>query len=350
MSIEATAEALAPETAMPVEAPVIEATETDEDSELDAIFDGMQEKDDQTSNEPTEAKTDEPETPKEPDGAEKPKETVAEVVEAPSDVPYQVKQHWKEIPESAQTAILESQREMARKLADQGRQVQGIAPIRDVLSKAVKDIPSMAGMQPEQAAEQIFAPAKLSNDFTSKPVETLLGYIKEHKLTDAMSQALSGQEAGTPQTVTLQNEINRLTRGLEQVSNPEYIRSQVSQFTQENTVQSEVQSFSSTADHWAAVEAHIPDAINFVRGRLGAEASVTDILPAAYDLAVSQYVPDAKAKQEVATNEAATTADPERSKAALQAKSVNVKSRSSGKARTLSEDEMLDAVYDKLQS
>ena len=81
------------------------------------------------------------------------------------------------------------------------------------------------------------------------------------------------------------------------------------------------------------------------------QASATDILKAAYDAAVSRLVPEAsKAQVEDASATDAEQPDPEKTKAALKAKSVNVKSTPNGKQRVLSEDEALAATWDRLQS
>ena len=140
-----------------------------------------------------------------------------------------IKQHWDDIPETARTAILDSQREMGRKLADQGRQVQGIAPIRDVLTQAVKEIPALANMRPEEAAAQVFELAKLSNDFTSKPVETLMGYIQKHGIGEQMALALAGQPL-TGDGPNTAKEIQRLNREVSRLSDPEYMRSNFETF------------------------------------------------------------------------------------------------------------------------
>ena len=345
MSIDAAAQALATDTAMPaVDAP--ETVEVSEDAAMDALFDSLQEPDDQTADEQPETPEDAPD-----DSAEHEEEAEQEPsVEAPSDVPYAIKQHWKDIPETARDAILESQREMGRKLADQGRQVQGIAPIRDVLTRAVQDLPALANMKPEAAAEQIFELAKMSNDFTSNPVDTLMGYIKKHNLSVPMARALAGQPQTNQGAPELQNEIKRMNREIERISDPKYMREHLESFNNETQVHSSVQEFASTAKHWRAVEDHMPAAIQYVQATLSSDASPKDVLSKAYDLAVSQFVPDAKARTGVAADEAARPIDPERSKAAMKAKSVNVQSRSSGKARNMSEDELLSATFDKLQN
>jgi len=351
MSIEATAEALAPETALPVAAPEVtentDTAEVSEDSEMSALFDSINEGDeDQTADEQT------AEAPKVADDIEEPADPEqVEQVAAPSDIPYAIKQHWQDIPESARGAILDAQRDMGRKLAEQGRQVQGIAPIRDVLTKAVQEIPSMADMRPEDAAAEIFELAKMSHEFTAKPVETMMGYIQKHGLGEAIHAALSGQDpTQAQQTPQLMKHIQGLERKLSQLADPEAMRSNFEAFNEQSQVENSVTEFAGKAEHWAAVEDHMPATITYMQATLGKDASKMDVLTKAYDLAVSQNVPNAKAKQLDTPETAVPAVDPERSKAALKAKSANVQSRASGKFRTMTEDELMSAAYDKMQN
>ena len=346
MTLEATAQALVADTALPVDAlEVTESAEVSEDSEMSAVFDAMQ--DDDTTDDPDVAPN--AEDVADPIDAEADADATVEKVDAPSDVPYGVKQHWNDIPEGAREAILDSQREMGRKLADQGRQVQGIAPIRDVLARAVKDIPSFADMRPDDAAAQIFELAKLSNDFTKNPVDSLMGYIKKHGLTEHMSHALAGQPltGAVPNTT---KEVERLTKEVARLSDPSHMRDTFETFNTQSQVENSVTEFVSTAEHWGVVEEHMPATIQYVQATLGEDASPSDVLSKAYNLAVSQFVPEAKVKQEGNSEKAAPIDDPKRSKAALKAKSANVQSRASGKSRNLTEDEQLSAAFDKMQS
>ena len=345
MNIEATAEALATDTAMPVVAENT-APEISEDDQLGALYDSGQEVDDQTPDEPTEAVQDEPQDTDEHVEVEAP----APKTDAPSDLPHQVKQHWGDIPETARAAILDSQRDMSRKLADQGRLMQGINPIRDALVDASKNFPALMDMKPEQLARDVMQLAQQSQNFTAKPVETMMGLIKQHGLEGAIQQALAGQPVTAGNTSELQNTVKRLEAKIAELSNPDYLNDQFTNFsTQANTL-SAVNEFASSAEHWASVEDKMPVAVQFMTEAMPEGTSQKDVLKAAYELAVSQFAPNAKAKPDSTAEEAVAVADPERSKAALKAKSVNVNSRSTGKARTMSEDDLLSATFDKMQN
>lgn len=357
MTLEATAEALANGEATP-EAPAEQMTE---DQVLDAAFDKMQEPEeaeDQTPDEPEAGEVEEAE----PEEAAEADEETAEsddadegdntAPEAPSELPRAVKDAWKDIPESARNAIVETQRDANRKLSEQGRLVQGISPIRDVLVKASQELPALSNMKPEQAAQEIFELAKMSNEFQSRPVETLMGYIQKHNLGPAMAQAMQGQpvEQQARDSVTMQNEIKSLKRQLAQVSDPEYLREQVSAFTTESQTQAEVSAFAQQAEHWGAVENHMPLAIQMAKARLGESASPKDVLSTAYDLAVSQFVPEVQKAKSVSAATQAAKDNPEKAEAARKAKSVNVTSRPTNKPKKLTADEAMDEAWRRMQN
>ncbi|MGL5733352.1 MAG: hypothetical protein ACRCYS_00680, partial [Beijerinckiaceae bacterium] len=159
MDVQATAQALAPEAV--VSEPVV-TTEVEAEPDYGAVYDKL------TAEGPVEAESEAVEAVEAPDDVEAP----AEAVEAPTDVPVALRKHWSAIPEEARDAVLSSQREMSRKLSDMGRQVQGIGPIRDVLVSAVKDLPALGNMKPEQVAQEVVSLAKISADFRTKPLET----------------------------------------------------------------------------------------------------------------------------------------------------------------------------------
>lgn len=340
MSIEAAAQALAPEAIS--EAPV-EIQEPSEDAALLEIYNRNN-----PDEAPEEAAPDVPPAAESaPDEAKAP--AVPEPVDVPTDIPLALKKHWQGIPEEARSAFIDSQREMSRKLGENTRLVNGIAPIRDVLVEAVKDLPQLADMKPDQVAREVMVLARLNAQFRERPAETMLGMIKQHGMEAAVLQALSGQRIdGASENTALKSEIANLKRQLSQVADPQYLRSQMAQFTTESQAMSTVEDFASKAEHWQAVEAHMPAAIQFVQAKLGESASTKDVLSQAYELAVGQFVPQAAKAQSDAAPEAIVTTDPEKAQAALKAKSVNVSGKPST-PRKLTEDEELLQVYRRMQ-
>ena len=371
MTIEETAQALSTDEAQTAPQVADDApAEISEEQALNDVWDELQADEaaekPKTKKEPPAddiAETDEPDSDEtaedgedeatEPDEDDETAEDEKPAVEVPTDLPKSVRDAWGDIPEAAQGAILESHRKMGRQLAEQGRLVQGIKPIQDVLGRAVQDLPALANMRPEQVAQEVMQLAKISNDFSTKPVETMVSLIKQHKLEEPLRKLFAGQQPdqGSMANNQLQQEVQKLQRQLQQVSDPEYLRGQMEQFTSQSQVQTSVEAFSKSAEHWNLVEEHMPNAIQYVKASRP-DASAQDALSAAYDLAVSQFVPEAnKATQPgPADIKARPAADPEKTQAARKAKSVNIKSTATGTGRKLTEAEELSRAYDKMQS
>ncbi len=329
MELEATAQALAPE------AVSSEPVTTEAEPDYSAAYDKA------VSDEPVEAA----ESPVEAIEAPEAVETAPAPVDVPTDIPAALRSHWATIPEEARGAILNSQREMARNNAEMGRLVKGIAPIRDVLTSARDTLPALMHMKPEEVALEVVELAKISADFRARPLETFLALAQKHNMTDALKQALGGQQRGAESTAAMQTELRALKEHIARTADPEFIREQVSAVALQERTISEVTEFASGKPHWAEVEAFLPDVIKLVQ-KAAPESPSKDVLARAYDLAVQTYRPDLKAPAAAAV-EAVAKPDPDRTQAAIQAKSVNVPARTSGKPRELTEDEAYSAVYDR---
>ena len=330
MTIDATAQALVAETAAPIED--TEAT-LSEDDQLDAAYDRASAGEDVV---------DEPVAQEEPGQEDPVLEAVIE--EVPSDISARIKGVWGKMEPEAREAVIAEQRELSRKLADQGRLMQGINPIRDVLVQAAKEMPNLANMRPEQVAAEVMELAKVSRDFSQRPVETLIGLIQKHNLGPQVAQALGGQ---APQgDATLLNKISVLERQIQNMADPNNFQSHVESVMAQQQALLDVSNFAGKAEHWSEVEGYIPQIIPIVREKLGASASTADVLSQAYEVALSIYLPDAKAKAQDAVT-SPPVADPKKAEAVLKAKSVNVTSRQTGQARQLTEDELLDDAWER---
>lgn len=314
------------------------------DAELEAIWDranaeSVKEDDAVVLQEPT-------------DAAEQAVEAEAEVppAELPENLPEALKGVLRGLPEDARKAVLADRDGLHRKLSDMGRQVQGIGPIRDVLVEAVNKMPAMADMRPEQVAQEVFRLAQISQGFKSKPVETMLGLIKQHNMGQAIQRALGGQpqDEAARQNVALQQHIQRLEQRLAQVADPNYLREQVTQITSQDRILGDVQSFAATAEHWDDLEGHIPLFIEAAKQKVGEGAAPGAVLDVAYNMALNAFKPEAQApKQPV--DDPLLAADPDKTKAALKAKSVNVTGKATGKPRVMTEDEELAAIWTRAQ-
>jgi hypothetical protein len=141
--------------------------------------------------------------------------------------------------------------------------------------------------------------------------------------------------------------VKNLKAQLSQFADPSAFDARISQaFTARETEKAVTDFAAAKKEHWNEVEGIIPALIPSVQQRLGEGASITDILDAAYDMAVHAN-PDLRAKVTAAAK-APAAHDPKRTEAARKAKSVNVVATSSGKARELSDRDRMLAVYNKL--
>ena len=336
MTIEAAAQALAPE------AVVSEPSVTESEPDYGAVYDKL------TAEAPVEAESAPAEAAEAPEATETAPEAEAPVeaaVDAPTDVPTALRKHWSALPEEARDAVLTSQREMSRKLSDMGRQVQGLSPIKDVLVNASKDLPALMNMRPDQVAQEVVVLAKAVADFRTKPLETFIALAQEHKMIDALRQALGGQGNVAQNTAAMQTQLRQLQDQLARAADPEFIREQVSAITMQERALSEVTEYAAKKEHWAEVEEDLPAFIAAVQ-RVNPNASHKDVLDRAYDLAIQTKRPDLKAPAKAAV-EAAPQPDPERAKAAIEAKSANVTGRTAGKPRELTEEEAYEAAWSR---
>ena len=340
----------APEAATPAaEAPPAEPTE---DEALDAVWERLNapeappepEKAGDAASEPESREEKEPEAPDE--GEEKPAAPEAAASEGPNGLPRELREKWSEIPEALRPVVEKSHRDLQLKLTQQGREMQGIAPIRDVLTEAVKDLPALARMTPQEIARDVAQLAKLSNDFHADPVASIVGLIDKHDARGVIMQALGAGE-GEVAGAAAQQEIAALKQEVAQLRDPAWVRSQFGALNAEQEAQRAVTEFSTKAEHWAEVETDVLGFLPGVQAKMGPGASLSDILQKAYDIAVhANGLPVAKAG---AAAQAAPQPDPQRTQQAVKAKSINVRSQPTQKNRVLTEDEELDLAWERAQ-
>lgn len=325
-----------------------DAVEMTDDQALEAAWEGL------NSDEEADAPTDQPETAETeeaedaPDDGEEAEEQEAAPVDVPQGLPAALRDQWRDIPESARQAILEDRDGLHRRLSDMGRQVQGISPIRDSLVQAIEKFPHLANMRPQDVGEQLLQLAEVSAGFDNDPLGTMVGLIDKHGLRQSLQQVLGGQNPseGAKYVSQLQNRINSLEGHIQRLSNPEYLQEQVTNITTRQNTMTSVEQFAAQAEHWADLEDHIPGLIPIAQQKLGQSAAQSAVLEAAYNMAIEIFKPDAKAPK--AAEPAAKKSDPEKAERALKAKSVNVKETTTSKRRTLTEDERLQAAWDRV--
>lgn len=331
MTIEAAATALAPE--------AVSTPDIDLDAAMDEIWNKAQKT--ETPKIEDEASVNDKPADETPSGKAEADAEAAEAeqgaAEAPSELPRSVRDHWATLPKDAQDAILTSQREMSRKLSEQSRLAQGLAPIRDELVKLVQETPEFENMKPHEVASEM---RRFRNEvllpLAEKPVETLLKVAKDRGIEGQLAAALSGQEA--PQSSKAIQQLVQTNRQLQQ--HIQQLNDRLNGI-ETRPVTETVEQFASNAEHWRDVEATITQAIAYVQS-VDPNLSPKDVLQRAYDMEVQRL---GKAPPAPAV-EAEAQADPERTGKVLKAKSVNVSGKPSS-PRAKSVDEMDDEIWRK---
>ena len=313
--------------------------------DLGALYDKLNAGDDETADEPDD--TEEGADDSAEGEAEEPK---PESVQIPSELPASIRKDWANLSEEARDAILTREREANRKLAEVGRMNSGLAPIRDELVNIARDFPDLADMKPQQVAKVLRETAQSFQKLNADPLNTLMGEIQRRGLTDAARQALGGQQ---PQQESMHvsqllQKIEGLERHIARISDPSVIDERVMQINQQQTVQGAVEELSRSAPHWAAVEEALPNFIQAAQAIMP-NASPSEVLQEAYQMAVQRIVPETDRATPQAADKAAT-ADPERTRAALKARAVNVNGKASGTPRPMTNREAMSATYDRLMS
>lgn len=269
--------------------------------------------------------------------APKPEAEAAAAPEAPSSLPAAIKEAWGQIPEGARDAFVASQKDMSDRLAEAGRVTQGAKPVYDRLVEAVGEFPAMAGMKPAEIADEAFKLAKSASMLREDPIKAIETIAADMGFADQLKAHFSGGSVDAAKKIAV------LEKRLAEVEDPQRIDARVNEVTTQRETLAQIQKFA--ADHkenWSTVEPLMPAMIQASRARLGESASAQDVLTDAYDMAVNAH-PDLRAKQ-------AQPADPDRAEAQSRALSVNVKGRSSGKAKPLTEAEAMSAAYDRLMA
>jgi len=270
-------------------------------------------------------------------------------VAAPSYLPQGVRDHWGEIPEAAQEAISRSQSEMSSKLADAGRQMQGIGPIRDALVDMSQEFPELMDMTPEQIVADTRVLATTRVQLLRDPVNTLLSVARQLGALPQMQQALQN---ATPESLAAQAPL----QGQQEVLQQQQLQQQqvavnveeaVSAALTERDAEQAIVNFPEGREHWASVEQHMPRFVEAAWAIKGAETPYQGILDAAYNMATAEL--GLMAGTTPAPEKAQPTVSPKRTEAVLRAKSVNVSS-GTGKAKPKSERDALAEAYDRMMT
>ena len=260
-------------------------------------------------------------------------------------LPREVREAWDKIPEEARDGIMRSHMAMSNKAMEAGRMAHRLAPINAALDTALRDLPSLAKMQPEQLMQDVYELAKTRDNLNRDPVNTILSVARSVGAMDKLAQVFGGQpqQQQVPQVQALQQHIAQLETQVRELSNPDIIRGTVGREIATERAMSDFAAWSAGKEHLGTVEPYLPTFIEMAQQNAAEGASNVDILETAYQMALGSFGLRAAKK---AAAEAPDPNAPRRSEAALRAKSVNVTSRGS-KPAPMSEREELAAAYER---
>jgi hypothetical protein len=196
------------------------------------------------------------------------------------------------------------------------------------------------------AAELAVVQSRLERD----PVNTIIEIAKHYNVYDQFAAALGqpGQTGQLQGDTALLQKVAALEAQVKQNSfDPSKIDQHVSQAIQQREITDQVNAISKELPFFAEVENDMPFFIGKVM-KANPSATPREAMEQAYDMATNAD-PTVRQKRAALEAQKATTvtADTKRVESAKKAASINVKPTSSGKGRVLTEDEALEAAFDR---
>lgn len=256
---------------------------------------------------------------------------------------------WKALPAEHQAKVKAHFDDLHRKMSDQGRQIAAVKPIADHITQASQRLAIFKGMSPEQVSQKALELAAVAVELKRDPVNTLIEVAQSTGALQALAAKLTGQQMpeSNQEIASLKREISSLKHQLAAAADPAQIETQVSRVFETRTAQDVLNQFASDPANsfWPILEPHMPKYIADVK-EASPGLSPKELLRKAYDTAIEAF-PALKAEREAAAKTAAAEAEAKRAADAKKAASINVKSNSTGKERTLTELEALGSAYDR---
>lgn len=248
---------------------------------------------------------------------------------------------WSKIPADIQAKIAEHQRDLHTRMSDQGRQIGTLKPIAEIVDQN-KDLYEGKKTADGRDVTPAFAMQFLFNaqrELSANPIGTLIKLADQAGVRQHLAAALLGQ---MPVPVTPQ------PAGLTPADVERMISQRHDEEAQVRAWNDELSRLSKDKPLYSDIpEEDMVHSITKARARLGETADKQAVFDLAYDMAVNAD-PDLRAK--AAAAKVAAEGDQKRTAAQKRANTVNVTSTSSGKARELTEDELLSATYDEIQN
>lgn len=259
---------------------------------------------------------------------------------------------WAKIPADARTAIAEHQQQQHAKLSDMGRRVATYEPLQQAASEFAEYFngnlkgPDGKSMQPADGIRYL---ANIQRMMDADPVTTMLSIIETYGAREQIAAALGVKAGDQPANVNsaLLARFDRFERALQDANDPSKIEQIVERREAQRQHEEEVVRLTSAKPLFSKIpEQRMVFFINEAWDKLGQDASRQAVLDLAYTNAVDAD-PALRAQSQAAVQAAKDAAA--KAEAAKRATSVNVKSTAPGAARTLSDDEAMEAVWAKHQ-
>lgn len=250
-------------------------------------------------------------------------------------LPGPIREKWNDLDPEVRDSIVSSHHQMAAKAMEAGRMMKGLGPIRDAMVEATRALPELANMTPEAVAKDVAELAMTRANLIRDPVNTLLQVAQLTGATDALRAILTGQQPA-PQ-------MHQQPRQVQNQITPDIIRGIVERSIMEDRAGTTLNQWAADKPHYQTVEQDLPYFIGIAQRSAPQGTSHGDILEQAYNMAVGAL------GLRATPTEAATAPDesaPQRSQAALKARSVNVKSQGS-KPTPLTEEQAMAAAWER---
>jgi len=256
---------------------------------------------------------------------------------------------WKKIPPDVQAKIAARDQEIHVRMSDQGRQISAYKPVNDVFEQN-KDLlegrqtPDGRPVTPAFAAQFLL---EAQRRIDANPIGSLIEMAERFGLRNELQAALNGQL----QFQRIQPPAAGQPQNLSAADVAEIVKSTLTEDTSSRAAAEEVSRLSADKPLYSKIaEGDMVHSIHKARTKLGDAASNEAVFNLAYDMAVNAD-PDLRAEAAAAAKTAAAAvSDTKKIANAKRASSINVTSNSSGRSRELTEDELLAATYDEVQS
>lgn len=286
---------------------------------------------------------------KAPDADDKTEDKAPEKADpVPSGVPAELRQHWASMTDEAKADVLKMQKEYSDRSAEQGRVVKQAKPVLDVIADLQQEFPALRSMAPEEVARDTAALARVRQSMADNPVQTFLTMAQQYGIVPQLQAAFSKNPSDSQQTVAqMAQEIRALKADLARVSDPNAIAQQIARVLEERDNVGIVNEFAQSNENFEKIARDVELCVPVVRQREPGLAPKA-VLEKAVDMALNLH-PDLRAKADAAA-QAPAPPDPEKTKQQLDAASMNVPGKATGKPRDVPFQEQLRAAYRRAQA